>query len=210
MLRRNGKRVSVREWQCEATESWNRIYKKSTGFDAQKSWENQTTHADPEAYRNIEILKYSKEANNMDEILSKLNASDAQQVFDVVRYKADVMLSGKDFPRLVYVREAARGTAKDMMSKLLPALDVKIKELRKAAAVLTKQDKALSKGDAHNLARLEAAKAHYEEVMKTFDDIGTARMPPEEWDDAIRTVTGGRGICEEINDMADMFRSLVL
>ncbi|MCQ2393616.1 MAG: hypothetical protein MJ249_04940, partial [Kiritimatiellae bacterium] len=205
-----GKHVSLSEWQREATESWNRVYKKSTGYDAQKSWENITTHAHAEAYRNMEILKYSKDANNMDEILSKLNASDAQQAFDVVRYKADMMLNDKDFPRLVYVREAVRGTAKDMKSKLLPALDVKIKALQKTQAELTRQGKALSKSDAHNLARLEAAKAHYEAVMKTFDDIGTAKMSPEDWDDAIRTVTGGRGISESINDMADLFKSLVL
>ena len=209
-ITRNGKHVSLSEWQREATESWNRVYKKSTGFDAQKSWENVTTHAHAEAYRNMEILKYSKDANNMDEILSKLNASDAQQAFDVVRYKADMMLNDKDFPRLVYVREAVRGTAKDMKSKLLPALDVKIKALQKTQAELTRQGKALSKSDAHNLARLEAAKAHYEAVMKTFDDIGTAKMSPEDWDDAIRTVTGGRGISESINDMADLFKSLVL
>ena len=209
-IMRNGKRVSVHEWQREATESWNRIYKKSTGFDAQKSWENVTTHQHAEAYRNMEILKYSKEANNMDAILSKLSVSDAQQAFDVTRYKADEMLGGKDFPRLVYVREAVRGTAKDMKTKLIPALDVKIKALRKAEAALTKQGKALSKSDAHNLARLEAAMAHYESMMKTFDDIGTGKMPPEEWDDSIRTATGGRGVREAINDMADMFKSLVL
>ena len=77
-------------------------------------------------------------------------------------------------------------------------------------AALTKQGKALSKSDAHNLARLEAAKGHYEAVMKTFDDIGTGKMPSEDWDDAIRTTTGGRGISEAINDMADLFKSLVL
>lgn len=83
-------------------------------------------------------------------------------------------------------------------------------------AALTKQGKALSKSDAHNLARLEAAKEHYEKVMTTFDDIGRYvgngkdKIPPEDWDDAIRTVTGGRGICDEINDMADLFKSLVL
>lgn len=52
--------------------------------------------------------------------------------------------------------------------------------------------------------------AHYESMMKTFDDIGTGKMSPEEWDDAIRTATGGQGVGEAINDMADMFKSLVL
>ena len=208
VITRNGKRVSVHEWQVEATESWNRMYKKSTGFDAQKSWESQTTHLDPEAYRNMEILEYSKEANNMDEILSKLSVSDAQQAFDVVRYKADVMLNGKDFPRLVYVREAVRGTAKDMKSKLIPALDVKIRALKAKQAAL-KKGETLSKTDAHNLTRLEAAMAHYESMMKTFDDIGTGKMRSEDWDDAIRTVTGGRGVSDEINDMTDLFKSLV-
>ena len=209
VITKNGKRVSVYEWQREATESWDRLYKQGTGFDAQKSWENQTTHVDPEAYRNKKILEFSKDADNMREILSAQSLSDAQQAFDVTRYKAETMLNGKDFPRLVYVREAVRGTAKDMKSKLIPALDVKIKDLRKTATALTKQGKSLSKTDARNLSRLEAAKAHYEAMMKTFDDIGTGKMSPEEWDDAIRTETGGLGLGEAINDMADMFKSLV-
>ena len=215
VLTRNGKRVSVYEWQREATDSWNRSYKDTTGFDAQKSWENVTTHAHAEAYRNKKILEYSKEADNMEEILSAMSASDAQQAFDVTGFKAATMLNNKDLPLPVRVREAVRGTAKDMKSKLIPALDVKIKALRKTEAALTKQGKALSKSDAHNLARLEAAKAHFEKVEKTFDEIGRYvgngkdKIPPEDWDDAIRTETGGRGVLEEINDMVDMFKSLV-
>ena len=215
VLTRNGKRVSAYEWQREATDSWNRSYKDTTGFDAQKSWENQTTHVDPEAYRNKKILEYSEEADNMEEILSKMSVSDAQQAFDVTRYKADVMLNNKDLPLPVRVREAVRGTAKDMKSKLIPALDVKIRALKAKQAAL-KKGETLSKTDAHNLTRLEAAKAHFEKVEKTFDEIGRYvgngkdKIPPEEWDDAIRTATGGRGVLEEINDMADMFKSIVL
>ena len=212
---RNGKRVSAYDWMKEAQSSWNAKYEQHTGQSAKRSWENITTHGHPEAYRNKGILEIDTKndpdaLSKMNDLLDHMSLSDAQQISDVTLFKADDMLNGKDFPRLVYVREAARGTAKDMGNKFLPALDAKIKPLEKLELALTKQGKALSKAQQHELNRLRAAREHYGSVYETLDKIGRGEMDPSKWDDAINSMTGGQGIRQMIVDMGDLFKFLAL
>ena len=141
---RNGKRVSVYEVMSEGQKSWNAQYKKTTGQSAEASWENITSHVHPEAYRNMDILKTNGADAYMRNLLRKTSLSDAQQIADVSRFKADEMLNGKDFPRLVYVREAARGSAKDMTTKFLPAIDAKLEPLKRLERMAGKHGKALT------------------------------------------------------------------
>ena len=126
------------------------------------------------------------------------------------RFKADDMLMKKDFPRLVYVREAARGSAKDMGGKFLPAIEAKIKPLARLERMAGKHGKALTSAQQHELNRLRAAHDYYSNVHKVFDDIGKGKIPPGEWDAKIREITGGRGISDTLGDLGDLFKSLVL
>ena len=212
---RNGKRVSVYDWMKEAQSSWNAKYEQHTGQSAKRSWENITTHGHPEAYRNKGILEIDTKndpdaLSKMNDLLDHMSLSDAQQISDVTLFKADDMLKRTDFPRLVYVREAARGTAKDMGNKFLPALDSKIKPLEKLELSLTKQGKALSKAQQHELNRLRAAREHYGSVYETLDKIGRGEMDPSKWEDAINSLAGGQGIRQMIVDMGDLFKFLAL
>ena len=214
-IMRNGKRVSAYVWMNEAQITWNAKYKNVTGQRADLSWENITTHAHPEAYRNKGILEIDTKndpdaLSKMNDLLDHMSLSDAQQISDVTLFKADNMLNGNDFPRLVYVREAARGTAKDMGSKFLPALDSKIKPLEKLELSLTKQGRALSKAQQHELNRLRAAREHYGSIYDTLDKIGRGEMDPSKWDDAINSLAGGQGIRQMIVDMGDLFKFLAL
>ena len=206
---RNGKSVSVYEVMSEGQKSWNAQYLKTTGQRADISWENITSHVHPEAYRSMDILKTNGADAYMRNLLRKTSLADAQQIADVSRFKADEMLNGKDFPRLVYVREAARGSAKDMATKFLPAIDAKIEPLKRLEKMSGKHGKAISKAQRRELERLTAARDYYAKVQKTFGEIGRGEMPPEKWDDEIRTITGGRGISETLNDVGDLFKSLV-
>ena len=122
-ITRNGKPVSAYECMLEGQKSWNAKYEKITGQKAELSWENVTSHVHPEAYRNMEILKANGADAKMRDLLNRTSLADAQQIADVTRFKADEMLNGKQFPRLVYVREAARGSAKDLGGKFLPAIE---------------------------------------------------------------------------------------
>ena len=210
-ITRNGKPVSAYECMTEGQKSWNSKYKAITGQDAEHfSWENITSHAHPGAYRNMDILRANGADANMRRLLDRTSLADAQQIADVTRFKADHMLQGDKFPRLVYVREAARGSAKDMGGKFLPAIEARMKPLVRLERMAGKHGKALSPAQQRELNRLRAAHEHYSKVYKVFDDIGKGKIPPGEWDARIKEVTGGLGISDTLGDLGDLFKSLVL
>ena len=157
----------------------------------------------------MEILKANGSDAKMRDLLNRTSLADAQQIADVTRFKADHMLQGDKFPRLVYVREAARGSAKDLGGKFLPAIDAKMKPLVRLERMAGKHGKALTSAQQHELNRLRAAQDYYTKVYKVFDDIGKGKIPPGEWDAKIKEITGGRGISDTLGDLGDLFKSLV-
>ena len=170
-----------------------------------KAWGQITTSKFAEAYRSIDILKKTGTHKGMTEILNSLSLSDAQQIADVTYFKASEMLNSTTFPRMAMVYEACRGTAKDMATKFLPALDARIKNL----SALKSAGKGFGKGEARELERLVKAREYYGKLYETYNAIGKHKLPPEKWDEEIRLMTGGEGILGSINNMGDLFKSLV-
>ena len=209
-ITRNGRPSNKYEWMSEAQSAYNVCYKKTTGYDAEHlSWENITTSIHPEAYRNLDILSASENGTAMRNLVRNTSLSDAQQIVDVSVYKANMMLNSDKFPRLVYVREAARGAAKDMGNKFLPAIKSRISTLERMAQMATKHGKGLDPKMQRELNRLTAARDQYARIHKTLDKIGKGELPPEVWDDEIASITGGRGISDMLTDLGDVFKSLV-
>ncbi len=206
-ITQNGERSNLVKWQEEGQKAWNEAYKYSTfGVgDAKKAWGQITTSKFAEAYRSIDILKKTGTHKGMTEILNSLSLSDAQQIADVTYFKASEMLNSTTFPRMAMVYEACRGTAKDMATKFLPALDARIKNL----SALKSAGKGFGKGEARELERLVKAREYYGKLYETYNAIGKHKLPPEKWDEEIRLMTGGEGILGSINNMGDLFKSLV-
>ena len=201
-LTKNGQPVSRHQWQLDAQEAWNRAYRRATGGSAPQAWEKMTSRVDPEAYRMMSVLHIRKDLSNVDEIMDSLDPQWVRQTSDVTLFKAGEMLQDKSLSRLAGVREACRGTAKDLEGKFLPFIDAKLAALRKIpAAKLTASDK-------HNLARLEAARERFTKVKDSFAAIGRADLPPSQWDAAVALSTGGKGIMETIQDLGDLTDSL--
>lgn len=201
--KRNGKHVSRQEWMDNAQAAWEQAYAEATGgFSAKKSWENMTTSAHPEAYRQLSVLSMRKDLSNVDEVMRKMDPDWVRQTADVTMFKAGEMLNDPSLSRLAGVREACRGTGKDMKTKFLPMLDKRIDELSKIPAG------KMSASDRSNLKRLTAARERFTVVEQVFTEVGEASIPPTQWDDKIRIATGGSGIMETIQDMGDIFVSL--
>jgi len=106
------------------------------------------------------------------------------------------------------VREAARGAAKDMGGKMLPSIKARIDSLKRLEGMASKHGKALSKSQSHDLKRLEAAYDRYSRIHSKLDKIGKGELPPEDWDDTIKTATGGLTISEMLGELGDIFVSL--
>ena len=64
-------------------------------------------------------------------------------------------------------------------------------------------------GEARELERLVKAREYYGKLYETYNAIGKYKLPPEKWDEEIRLMTGGEGILGSINNMGDLFKSLV-
>ncbi len=202
-LTKNGKPVSRHQWQLDAQAAWNDAYKKAThGAEAPLAWEKMTSKVDPEAYRMMSVLKIHKDLSNVDEIMDGLDPQWVRQMSDVTMFKAGEMLNDKSLSRLAGVREACRGTAKDLEGKFLPFIDSRLANLKKIPAAKR------TPSDQHNIQRLESALASFTKVKNSFDAIGKSEIPPSQWDDAVNLSTGGRGIMQTIQDLSDLTQSL--
>lgn len=204
-LTKNGESVSRHQWQKDAQEAWNNAYREvSGGYSAPRSWEKMTTRIDPEAYRLMSVLDIRKDLGNIEEIMDGLDPKWVRQMSDVTLFKAGEMLSDPNLSRLAGVREACRGTAKDLDGKFLPFIETRLAQLKRT------DPSKLTASDRHNLDRLESALSTFTRVRDSFDAIGKADLPPERWDDAIRQATGGKGIMQTIEDLGDLTQSLFM
>ncbi len=201
-LTKNGQPATRHQWQVEAQEAWNQAYRRTTGTSAPQAWEKMTSRVDPEAYRMMAVLNIRKDLSNVDEIMDNLDPKWVRQLSDVTLFKAGEMLNDRSLSRLAGVREACRGTAKDLEGKFLPFIDAKLATLRQIPA------ERLTASDRHNLTRLASARERFATVQDSFAAIGRADLPPSQWDDAIALSTGGKGIIETIQDLSDLTNSL--
>jgi hypothetical protein len=204
-LTKNGKPVSRHQWQLDAQKAWDDAYKNaSNGHSAPRSWEKMTSRVDPEAYKQMAVLNISKDLSNVDEIMDSLDPKWVRQMSDVTMFKAGEMLNDKNLSRLAGVREACRGTAKDLDGKFLPFIDAKLTQLKNI------KPSKLTSSDKHNIKRLETALVTFTKVKDGFNAIGKADIPPNQWDDVIKKSTGGKGIMQTVQDLSDLTQSLFM
>lgn len=206
---RNGKQVSKYEYAHNAQETMNEAWKEVTGgCDAQKSFINITFSGDKEAYRTLEILDASKDAQKMRELLRNASPSDVQQMFDVSNIKSLEMEAMKNHPKMVGIYESGRGWAKDLDTKYLPALEGEIAILKDTQKELTKFGKELAPSDSIKLRRLEKTYEKYKKISDVCGKVGRMEIPLYEADAAIRTITGGERLPSTIQDLSETFQML--
>ena len=204
----NGRRVSLNDWQKAGAPTLKDSYKKACGGDLDRAWGQLTTSQVSEGYRNTDWLTKTGTQEEMRDLLNGMSLSDAEQAMDVTLYKAWDMLEKQSakFPRLLMVREACRGTVKDMDTKFLKALDARILGLKTLKA---QKGASFSANEQRELSRLTSAREYYGGVRETLNDVGQGKISPGEYEDAIRKRTGDRDLLNTIADMRDLMKSLV-
>ncbi len=204
----NGRRVSLNDWQEAGAPTLKDAYKKACGGDLDRAWGQLTTSQVSEGYRNTDWLTKTGTQEEMRDLLNGMSLSDAEQAMDVTLYKAWEMLEKQSakFPRLLMVREACRGTVKDMDTKFLKALDARIFDLK---ALKAKSGASFSKVNQRELQRLTDAREYYGGVRETLNDVANGKLRPGEYEDAILKRTGDKDLLETIADMRDFMKSLV-
>ena len=206
----NNKPITKHQWAEATQKQLNSDYFDLTGQSAEKSFVNVTYSGDKEAYKNLAVLKASKDPKAMRHIIQSSSLSDVQQMMDVTKYKANVMLDIKGHPKLVGKYEAIRGTGKDLETKIVPAIKGEIDALKEEAKKLAKVGKALPKAQEVKLEKLQAAHSRYKKVELACKRVGELKVPLYEADDYVRTATGGKSIPELLDDIDTMLQSLNL
>lgn len=206
----NGKPVTKHQWAEATQKQLNKDYFEITGQSAERSFVNVTYSGDAESYKNLAILKASKDPEAMRHIMQTSSLSDVQQIMDVTKYKANTMLDIKGHPKLIGQYEAIRGTGKDLETKLIPAIKGEIDAIKKESMALVKVGKALPKAQEIKLEKLQAAHTRYKKVEAACKRVGELKVPLYEANEYIRTATGGKEIPELLDDIEMLMMSMNL
>ena len=204
-----GKRTNLVHWRDKGAPKLHEAYKEATfGVgDGEKAWINLTTSKYAEAYRCGDILTKTGTDAGMREILDKMSLSDMQQTMDVTRFKAHEMLNQKDFPRLARVVEVCRGTAKDLNTKVLRAIDVRLKDLQ---ALKIKKGAGWTAAEETELTRISEARQYYGRMADVYTKIGNHTIEPHQIEDAVKDVTADQGVLESLDRLSVFMQSLVI
>ena len=126
---------------------------------------------------------------------------------DVTRFKAQEILGNDKFPRLARVVEVCRGTAKDLNTKVLRSIDVRLKDLQ---ALKVKKGFKFTAAEERELTRLMDARKYYGKMADVYTKIGNHTIEPHQIDAAVKDVTADQGILESLDRMSVFMQSLVL
>jgi len=208
-ITQNGKRVNLVTWRDKGAPKLHEAYKEATfGVgDGEKAWINLTTSKYAEAYRCGDILTKTGTDAGMREILDKMSLSDMQQTMDVTRFKAQEILASDKFPRLARVVEVCRGTAKDLNTKVLRAIDVRLKDLQ---ALKIKKGAGWTAAEETELTRISEARKYYGRMADVYTKIGNHTIEPHQIDDAVKDVTADQGVLESLDRLSVFMQTLVL
>lgn len=196
-LTKDGKAVSIHEYQEEGSKVLQEAYKKVTGgYNAKQSFVDLTTSVGHESYPDLTWLQLPKAGKHsdagqvtkkLDEFFGKINPKKVPDSLKITTTKAEIMF--KQHPELRplgSMMESCRGTAKDLETKFIPLLD---NNIRKIESIPSAKRTA---SQIRQLEELNNTKNHLGECLTTFKDIGEGRIPPYEWERQFRMTTGGK------------------
>ncbi len=189
VIMKNGKPVTVAQFQADAQKAVNNAYHSTTGFSAKRSEVNLTTSMHDESFTDQALLRKDV---NFDEV----DGEDIANIGKVVKVKEAKIEGEEVLSGIAKTQAKCREASKEIENMLLPAL-------RQKAA------KAPPGSPEHQ--QLQADIRYWEDMLGRFKQIGTRETNPYtilEIDRAIRTDTGGRGAQEVGNDLAQAFQRL--
>lgn len=181
------KPMTLHQWQEEAKEAYNRAYQEVTGRSAAKAMEGVTTSVHPEAYKDLAWLESDK---------SRVNAGWGAQAADVTRYKVHAPEhAAPDASYFTKMQEVARGTSKDLETKLLPILE--------SARPQGSTPASLRQSEQH----LAEARRHWTKINSILSAYGRNEIDPIYATRRLREITGGKSIPEVVDEMGTLLEA---
>jgi hypothetical protein len=186
VILKNGKPVSVGEFQGDAQKALNQAYHKVTGFSATRSEVNLTTSVHSESYATKALLK--KNVN-----FGQLTPEEIASIGKVLGVKLDKIQGDPVLSQIAKMQSQCRESAKEIENMLL-------KDLR--------QKYQNAKPGSPEAQQAAADIAYWTDMLKNFKQIGMQETNPYtilELDRAVRAQTGGKGVQEASRDVSHAF-----
>jgi hypothetical protein len=188
VILKNGKPVSIAEFQADAQKALNQAYNKVTGFSATRSEINLTTSAHAESYATRALLK--KNVN-----FGQLTPEEVASIGKVLGVKMDKIQGDAVLGEIAKMQAQCRESAKEIENMLLKDLQQKL---------------ARSRPGSREAQQAQADINYWTDMLKNFRQISMQETNPYtilQLDRAIRAQTGGKGAQEVGRDLARAFRS---
>ena len=153
---KNGKPMTIEQFQNEGRKVFNAAYKKVTGYSAEGSFANLTTSAHAESFADVGILTNPAMADK--EL--------AEETANTVKYKAKLMQSEHSagfVTKVGKIQEDCRGMAKEIKTKLIPNLlqakNLSAKAYKKHFSYLDKLEDILGRFGKNEIDVVQAERA---------------------------------------------------
>ncbi len=186
VILKNGKPVTVGEFQGDAQKALNQAYHKVTGFSATRSEVNLTTSVHSESYATKALLR--KNVN-----FSQLTPEEVASIGKVLGVKLDKIQGDPVLSQIAKMQAQCRESAKEIENMLLKDLKQK---LTKAPA------------GSREAQQTQADINYWTEMLNNFKQISMQETNPYtilQLDRAIRAQTGGKGAQEVSRDLTRAF-----
>lgn len=195
-IMRNGRRVSLAEWQREAAGCFSDAVQSVTGKTPKQLWAGITTSGSAEAYKDAGNPSQGVFAGWLSDLRNAQNRAAlkrewGQQAGSVTSGKAWEMTNHQGLSRFSGMQEAARGTAKDINTKLLPMLNSAKAPTPQAAE------------------RLRQARVQWKEAADVMESFGNGKLGPITARHRLRQLTGRDCFCEAAEDFRAVLEGLM-
>lgn len=187
VITKNGKPVSIAQFQQDGQRALNEAYHSVTGFSATRSEVNLTTSAHAESFASKRLLKAKV---NFDQ----LTAEEVESIGKVLGVKHDKIEGDPVLGEIAKLQAQSRESAKEIDNMLLPQLQQK---LSKAPAGSREAQQA--QADLH----------YWQDMSRNFKQAAARETNPYailQLDRTVRQQTGGKGFQEVSRDLVRQFR----
>jgi len=187
VITKNGKPVSIAQFQQDGQRALNEAYHSVTGFSATRSEVNLTTSAHAESFASKRLLKAKV---NFDQ----LTAEEVESIGKVLGVKHDKIEGDPVLGEIAKLQAQSRESAKEIDNMLLPQLQQK---LSKAPAGSREAQQA--QADLH----------YWQDMSRNFKQAAARETNPYailQLDRTVHQQTGGKGFQEVSRDLVRMFK----
>jgi len=186
VIRKNGRAVSLDEFQKDGQKCLNEAYHQVTGFSGTRSELALTTSRHQEAFANKKMLGHDAD-------FGQFTAEEMASIGKVISVKVNKIENDPVLGEIAKMQSKCRESAKEIKNMMLKSL---------------RQKQAKAKTGSPEDKQLQADIAYWEDMLKKFERIGTETTNPYEIlqiEHSIRRDTGGKSSLEVINDLARSF-----